>query len=240
MIVQDNPTRWTRYFDAVFWVGLHERRDRREFWQRNNAHEFPSYPVHYWKAVNPWKLKFQHDPATECFSDGRGHLGCYMSHYFLLRTIAAMQVNALVLEDDARVAKNFLRELDTEMKLMAQDWDVLRLGGYTHHRWKPAEEIVYGGYQPEIKAAAKRNAEGMINLPYSGMWAYMIRWEVADRMADEMMERCRHADMALDTMYSQHEIRLYSVRKPLAFHCYGQVMSHSSPHALTKCLGLKP
>lgn len=141
-------------FDRVVCLNLDRRPDR---WQRFMAElpaDWPFVPVERVAAVDgkaceipEWYganlLRLNH-PPRDWLRKRAGAWGCLQSHLAVWRESWHTCERLLVLEDDAVFLPGFVRDVQTFLSLVPDDWDQLYFGG---EHLKPPEEFAPGVFR---------------------------------------------------------------------------------------------
>lgn len=97
------------YLEAVYWMSLASRPDRRRAFARN----FPELrklgvPIHEWQAYDGWAMSLS---QTSDNSLNAGQIGSWLSHTSLWRHLHFSNQHAIVLEDDHLVVDGFAEKV---------------------------------------------------------------------------------------------------------------------------------
>lgn len=123
------------YFDAVFCVNLEKRSDRWETCKK----EFQRHNISAtrYSAIDGKSLNSDVFPNISLF-ETPGQLGCLLSQYNVIK-IAKMcgYSSVLILEDDVEFCDDFNEQLESKMRDVPEDWDMIFFGA--NHITRPAK-----------------------------------------------------------------------------------------------------
>ena len=134
-------------FDHVYLINLKRRPDRlANFMQYYNASDMVHVPYTKFEAIDGGELDIERIPLSDLaraelkeiettgfrskhYQLTKGAIGCYLSHVKIWEDVLQKGHNiTLILEDDAKIPKDMLWNLNISIVNVPVDWDVVLLG----------------------------------------------------------------------------------------------------------------
>lgn len=227
----------------VFYINLERRRDRKEHVERQlellRSKEF-GVPIRI-DACDGNKLRLEDgipdvglfydteenakwDPSIRWMRSLRltgGEVGCIVSHMRLWQRVAAERhESAIIFEDDATLATDFVPRLSKAQRSLPADWDLLYLGyilptGGLLHRVDDAlykVRFVFGtfGYMISKRAFRKIRANYPISRPVDNFLGHLAETGVLNAYAihPPISDQIEYGGVGSDILHSAHMLRV--------------------------------
>lgn len=233
----------SKMIEHIFYINLKHRKNKKLFME----HQLSNIGIPYsrFEAVRPTEESIKKggehhsfykrnrlDKAKSCIGESYissnyhyGTLGCYLSHYLLLKEIAKSSFsNVLVLEDDCDLSGNkALTELQDSFynKVIPDDWDIIR------STWSSQKELNKINYCHPLSRQFKKshtcnllsevngkylnnkNNNPIINSLYGGTHFQLINQQSAQKIIDYL-----DSDIILpiDAMYTTDAVNVYHAK----------------------------
>ena len=139
---------YNQYFNQIFWINSRNRVDRYKRMKKRLAEKEIS--ATRFDAILGGHLNRDHFKFQMKLRDlDNGELGCYMSHYSILKEIVAKKIpRTLILEDDAEFVGDF------DPSILPDDWEMLFFG---QHNYDTVDTAERKGCNAAIKENYKDN-----------------------------------------------------------------------------------
>ena len=134
-------------YDVIYLINLKRRPDRlKKFLEFYNNSDMKDNSLIKFDAIDGSKLDINSVPLSELakaelnqldstgfrtkhYQLTKGGIGCYLSHVKIWENILKNNYKyALIFEDDAKVPPNISKIIETELKFIPNDWDIVLLG----------------------------------------------------------------------------------------------------------------
>jgi GR25 family glycosyltransferase involved in LPS biosynthesis len=184
------------YFDAVYYINLKHRVDRREAFEAT-AHYLQIKNVIRFEAINGHELDSSSWPGKQ------GALGVRESHIRLLENAKEKKHKRfMVFEDDAIIEKSFSKQLLKLTNETGDDWDMLYLYAKNHYK-KPI---------PVKKGILRlQNTLGLVAVAYNSRNLSLI--------IEKLKNDYRWVDSCMADLHT--ELKVYAPTKSIVNHAKG-------------------
>jgi glycosyl transferase, family 25 len=140
-----------------------------------------------------------------------GSLGCSLSHMYIYKEIMEKNIPyTIILEEDAVIQDNFIKELNKSLKFLPKDWDILFLGfscEYKHDErcHKNDNHNKYNG--------------NIYNISYVyGTYGYLINKNGVEKIYKNIFPLWWHLDTMLSYLIQLGKLKAYALVPNIIFH----------------------
>ena len=173
-------------------------------------------PYKRFNAITPEKSRFNH--TTKEIE------GCGLSHRELWKHIVQNKIkHAIILEDDISFTNNWTDDLNSSLKNLPKNWDILTLGNFgiksVNDKYNsPFNFILYSIVSLlHIENRNARKISNFLEIPYffTGAYAYAISYKGAKKLLRYIKNINFHIDVLI--AYHSNNLNIYSITNDICY-----------------------
>lgn len=199
------------FFEIAYFINLDGSVKRLEKFTENYEKSKLPWKLERFSAVNGSAIARPRWFQRDC---GRGALGCYFSHLNIIQNAKEKGLkNVLIFEDDCVFSETALETMQSAVRQVPDDWDMLYLGAQYYHKRSKTKNVPFP-FRISENIARCRNA--------NRTHAYAVNQRAYDTIINHLLRghhdgRASHVDHQYGILHENGDVNCYTV---YPFVCY--------------------